>query len=40
MLTLANTVAGWSTSAAVSAIQRQQRAILKVMKLKTVTKRR
>lgn len=31
MLTWANTVAGWWTSAAVSAIQRQQRARLNAM---------
>ena len=31
MLTWANTVAGWWTSAAVTAIQRQQRAALKAM---------
>jgi hypothetical protein len=31
MLTWANTVAGWWTSAAVTAIQRQQRAMLNAM---------
>jgi len=40
MLTWANTVAGWWTSAAVTAMQRQQRAMLNAMKLKIAPKRR
>jgi hypothetical protein len=40
MLTLANSVAAWWTSAAVTAIPRQQRAMLNAMKLKIATKRR
>jgi hypothetical protein len=39
MLTWANTIAGWWTSAAVSTIQRQQRAILSAM-VKAKPKRR
>jgi hypothetical protein len=39
MLTWANTIAGWWTSAAVSAIQRQQRAILNAMIKPTKPKR-
>jgi hypothetical protein len=39
MLTWANTVAGWWTSAAVSAIQRQQRAMLTAMLNATKTPR-
>jgi len=44
MLTWANTVAGWWTSTTVSAIQRQQQAMMtatvNAMKPKPVTKRR
>ena len=40
MLTWANTVTGWWTSAAVTAMQRQQRALLNAMKLKIAAKRR
>jgi len=40
MLTWANTVAGWWTSAAVTAMQRQQRAMLNALKPKTAAKRR
>jgi hypothetical protein len=40
MLTWANTIAGWWTSAAVSAIQRQQRAMLNAMVNATKPKRR
>ena len=40
MLTWANTVAGWWTSAAVTEIQRQQRAALKAMLPKPAPKRR
>jgi hypothetical protein len=40
ILTWANTAAGWWTSAAAIAIQRQQRAMLNVMTLKVATKQR
>jgi hypothetical protein len=40
MLTWANTIAGWWTSAAVSAIQRQQRATLSAMVNATKLKRK
>jgi hypothetical protein len=39
MLTWANTVTGWWTSAAVTTIQRQQRTMLNAMKFKVATKR-
>jgi hypothetical protein len=40
MLTWANTVTGWWTSATVTAIQRQQRALLKAMTKSKPTKKR
>jgi hypothetical protein len=39
MLTWANTVTGWWTSAAVTPIQRQRRAMLNAMKVKVAAKR-